>query len=600
MKKRFRPAILFGLLGVFTFCAVPADAASAAAPSTSSATQTAEGQDTSDTHAANFNEASSSILNQPDVQVSTSSSGSQTSEKQDDSVYKDTTVHLQSAETDTDDKTSVPVDDVQITEYSNTANGIFLQWEYDDDSTIDGYLIYRKTENGKTWKLLKTCGAATRLCYLDKTAKENTTYEYAVKSFFWTVTASTDTLEFSQIRKITRMTGPDNLNVSAKGYKVPYKGYVRVKKVVKKKKKLKNGKVRIIKKTVYKKKKKTLYHNKKKYAISWDAEDGASKYIVQYAYNRYFTGSVKEVRTKKTSFTISNRNGSKTTYFRIRSIGSSDNSDWICSSSVYQTSVSTVSYLKDTKSKYLLNLRTSAGQSMGGYDTTQGACIHGKYLYAILWNKSGSQKYAKIGKWNLTTRRLVALSKGMKLNHGNSMCYDGETGSLLVSHTEGSPKKLTFVDPDSLTITDSVSINLPDELYGASKANIKSYKGISAIAYCKSKHCYVAKLRSKAAFLVLDQDLQPIRYIKVSMPSGHTSQNIICTDDYIIAAMSGSNLLIAYDWYGNKLSTIHVNGGNELESIGFSGSSLYGISYQSYYYKKNFYRAGRVYRFDTL
>ncbi len=95
-------------------------------------------------------------------------------------------------------------------------------------------------------------------------------------------------------------------------------------------------------------------------------------------------------------------------------------------------------------------------------------------------------------------------------------------------------------------------------------------------------------------FVVLDSDLDPVRYVKVRKKNNYVVQGIDATDDYIMLAQSPKtskqkyNIITVYDWDGNYISKINVKKGYEIESIYHVGSKYYAGFYRSYY--KTYYK----------
>ena len=90
-------------------------------------------------------------------------------------------------------------------------------------------------------------------------------------------------------------------------------------------------------------------------------------------------------------------------------------------------------------------------------------------------------------------------------------------------------------------------------------------------------------------FVILDSELDPVRYVKVSKKNNYVVQGIDATDDYIMLAQSPKtskqkyNIITVYDWDGKYISKINVKKGYEIESIYHVGSKYYAGFYRSYY-----------------
>lgn len=70
---------------------------------------------------------------------------------------------------------------------TSSKSGITVTWNKVTGAT--GYIVYRKTGSG-SWQKLTTFKGATKVSYLDKTAKKGVTYSYTVKAYYGTSTSN--------------------------------------------------------------------------------------------------------------------------------------------------------------------------------------------------------------------------------------------------------------------------------------------------------------------------------------------------------------------------------------------------------------------------
>ena len=66
---------------------------------------------------------------------------------------------------------------------TSAKTGVTLKWGKATGAT--GYIVYRKTGNG-SWQKIATVKGASKVSYLDKTAKKGVTYTYTVKAYYGT------------------------------------------------------------------------------------------------------------------------------------------------------------------------------------------------------------------------------------------------------------------------------------------------------------------------------------------------------------------------------------------------------------------------------
>ncbi len=408
-----------------------------------------------------------------------------------------------------------------------------------------GYRIYRKKSSEEEYTRLKKVAYSGQVTWRDTTAKNGTKYDYTVAAYYGDYEGPA-----SKAKSYVYLTAP--------------KGLSWTKKLATKRK------------------------------ASWKENTKADGYQVQYATNRVFAGA-KSKKVKKgstTSYTASGLKKDKTYYMRVRAYkvvdGKTYYSAWKAGSEVKKSKTATRTQVKKNGKK--LELRSLTKQKMKNYDTVQGSCTDGTYAYYIMYNRRVEK--CKIAKVKMSNQKLVKVSKVLKLDHGNDITYDSNKKMLVVAHGSSSgSKKLTYVNPNTLKVKEHKKITLPDKLEGASTSQVKNISGYAGIAYNSSRKQYVALTSGNHNFLILDGDLNPVRYAQTEKKGSYVMQGIDATADYVILAMSANtskqqNVLMIYDWDGNYISRINVGKGYELESIYHKGGKFYASFYTSYYVTK--------------
>lgn len=238
-----------------------------------------------------------------------------------------------------------------------------------------------------------------------------------------------------------------------------------------------------------------------------------------------------------------------------------------------------------------VNLRLEAEQSVGGYDTLQGMCYGNGYFYYLLWHQSKDLcKVVRLKRDDMTT---VKVSNPLPLNHGNDMTYNTRTNRLVVSNARPARKRLTVINPNSLTIEQVKDISLPQNLPGIDWDRINSkggYNGFNNIAYNERYNQYVIQLYETRDFVFLDANFHPVRYVKPRRWDRQIYQGMDSFDNYIVVCNSigrgvPENLLSVYDWNGNYLSRVVLNRSMELENVFHQGSQLYAGFYYAHWEK---------------
>lgn len=330
--------------------------------------------------------------------------------------------------------------------------------------------------------------------------------------------------------------------------------------------------------------------SKTSYQATWKKNSKASGYQIQYSQSSLFA-SKKTVTIKKNATVKQKLKGlakGKTYYVRVRAYLKKDGktyySAWSHSSNVRSTKSLALSVSK--KKSKVFELRAQAKQAMYGYDTVQGGCTDGKYAYFCLYNRKVEK--CKIAKVRLSNLKVTKVSKALSVAHGNDIAYDSQRKRLAVVHTTVNGKRISLISPSSLKVTKTVDVSVPKGLAGASDGQRKAVSGLCGIAYSKKRDQYAVLLGKSHDFLLLDGNLQPVRYCASGSKNGLVYQGIDATDDYIIVGQSRSdggkpNYLLVYTWDGSYVATVRLKQGYELENVFHIGSKWYASFYRSYY-----------------
>lgn len=215
--------------------------------------------------------------------------------------------------------------------------------------------------------------------------------------------------------------------------------------------------------------------------------------------------------------------------------------------------------------------------NVGDHTVMQGGCSDGTYMYLILENNK--EKTDIIFKVDMSTWEIVKQSEPLPLHHGNGMGYNSKTNEILVSHNTGAPKDVSIIDPETLTIKKTFSLDY----------------GIYGIAYNEKRDCYVIGLSGLSAFAVLDSNFVELGYYE-GHSIGLANQSVSCDDDYIYVGNSGvgSNpgmeVVKIYNWMGEYQGIFRVDSVSEQEAF----IPINGKNYITFFTGNG----GRVYEID--
>ena len=143
-----------------------------------------------------------------------------------------------------------------------------------------------------------------------------------------------------------------------------------------------------------------------------------------------------------------------------------------------------------------INLRTMIGEPNAGFGVAQGAATDGEYAY-FLMARSSDQR-GRVVKTTLDGQ-LVKAGPVIRTYHGNGMTYNSKIGKLVAVGYDNTRQMLTFIDPDTLEITDQPYLKYPYKFYeplaGDWLPESAYDSGIAAIAYIEKYNVYLARSR---------------------------------------------------------------------------------------------------------
>jgi len=440
---------------------------------------------------------------------------------------------------DENDSSNLPLPGTPALTVTAVPDGVRITWT--ESQYANGYYIYYRTNPDSGWIKLTTKDSPTTLRIVRKPNVSNATYYYQVKAY-----NDTGTSPASNEASLYWIAPPEITSCTASGQFL---------------------------------------------TTAWESQDNASGYQLQYSSNRFFTDAatidIKDPGV--TSRVIKGLSSKKKYYVRIRAYEVTDTgkkyySPWTHSDNCYATKKATVSVLK-YKGK-TLELRKLAKQSVGSYDTLQGGCRSGNYGFYVMYNRKVEK--CKIIKVNLTTGKVVKRSGVLKISHGNDLTYNPNKKVLVAVHSTQNAKKVSEINPTTLRIIRTRIINLNKPLPGMSEARRASYTGIGAIAYNSTYRQYVVRIKPLNDLLYLDENFNPVRYVRLIERDSQLYQGMDTAGNYILIGQSFKdgkpyNIISVYDWNGNYLSKVNIKKGYELENIYHYGNTFHAAFYTSYY-----------------
>ena len=210
----------------------------------------------------------------------------------------------------------------------------------------------------------------------------------------------------------------------------------------------------------------------------------------------------------------------------------------------------------NAKRKFFMNAETKNGTN---YRQAQGGCTDGEYMYFVMNDTKSENSMTLIYKFRINAKKPEQVSEPLQLDHANDMTYNPKTGQLIVVHNAPNKKKISFVDPQTLTVTGTGEV--PNKIF--------------SMQYNESRDQYVVGLAGGQNFALLDSEFQTVAKYEVES-TGYTTQGVDADDDYIYFIQYNENVVVIYDWEGQRIAVIPVKlTGCEPESIFHADGKFY-------------------------
>lgn len=256
-----------------------------------------------------------------------------------------------------------------------------------------------------------------------------------------------------------------------------------------------------------------------------------------------------------------------------------------------------------TRNSKPYDLRAGAKLLKDYYRILEGGCTDGTYAYFCMYNSSVEKcKIVKVLLKKGSSPVCVKVSGPLDIDHGNDLTYNPyitDRGKLIAVHCmfkKQGKKEISFIDPDTLTVTGKKDIVIPETVPGndgqpVAPELLKNIVGFDGISYNAIRNQYVVLLKGDSGdFLILDSDFNVIRYFDAAPKFGYVNQGIDSTDDYIIVCQSrknkksnDGNILAVYKWgdgsYQKKVILRGIRNDYEIENVFHVDNTYYAACY---------------------
>ncbi len=195
----------------------------------------------------------------------------------------------------------------------------------------------------------------------------------------------------------------------------------------------------------------------------------------------------------------------------------------------------------------------------------QGGWFDGRFWYQFFIDKdTGSNEQnnrVRLVKYDTATQETVRISDLLPLNHANDLTYDSRRGLLVAVHNKPNRELVSFLDPETLTVTETVT--LPCKIF--------------SLAYSPERDMYVAGIAGGQTFCLFDAGFRQVSGVFTPTPdtAGYVTQGCACDARYIYFVLYAQNVVTVYDWDGNHVRTLPVIVSGEPENLAQAGGCLY-------------------------
>ena len=244
-----------------------------------------------------------------------------------------------------------------------------------------------------------------------------------------------------------------------------------------------------------------------------------------------------------------------------------------------------VLYIKDKDAERIEYGRASK-QKSNGYSIFQGSCTDGSKTYHVLYSKrKANRNKCRIIKIDPETKKVIKVSPAYKIYHGNDIAYDSRRKRLVVVHGDGDEKRISIFDPSTLRRKKVKKLSFSKAFKGISKGKAKKIKGVTGIAYDKKHDRFIASVKSKFDYVILNSKFKPVRYIKVKTKGDLQKQGMDIYGKYILRVInkytktSIRNYIYIYNTRGRYMKRVRIRTNSEVESLYFLKKKLYFSTY---------------------
>lgn len=202
----------------------------------------------------------------------------------------------------------------------------------------------------------------------------------------------------------------------------------------------------------------------------------------------------------------------------------------------------------------------------GRIRNVSGGCLAGKYFYQafFLRDRAGNERgnVVRIVKYDTQAKKTVRISGNLALNHVNDLTYNKKLGLLVAAHNNPFRRKVSFVDPETLEVTETREIGYP----------------IYCLSYDEKTDGYFVGISGGQSFLLLDSEFKSVSetFRPTGRTEGYITQGCCSDENHVYFVLHRENVVTVYDREGRFVTLIRLKGvRGEPENISVSDGRLY-------------------------
>lgn len=219
-----------------------------------------------------------------------------------------------------------------------------------------------------------------------------------------------------------------------------------------------------------------------------------------------------------------------------------------------------------------LQARAHKVATVAAYGTAtlaQGGYTDGKYHYQLFIQKDNASNeennIVRLVKYDMEKGLMMKVSAFLPLNHANDMTYNSKLGVFVVVHNNPHRSWVSYVDPQTLAVTETIDIGMD----------------IYCIGYNEARDEYAVGISGGQSFCRLDADFKrvdDVTFAPTPLTDGYVTQGAACDENFIYFVLYAENVITVYDWDGNFVTLIRLSVQGEPENLTVVDGIIYVVT----------------------